>query len=101
MSLKVEGYPYKYEVHMHTYEGSACGKTHAEEYISAFIEQGYDGIIITDHFYHGNTRIDRSLPWEDFVEEFAKDMSWQRPKAISRDLRYFSAGKPTGWWMST
>lgn len=65
-------YKYKYEVHMHTAQGSACGKTLGEDYVAAFKEAGYDGIIITDHFIRGNTAIDRNLPWEDFVENFCK-----------------------------
>ena len=89
MSLTVEGYPYKYEVHMHTYEGSACGRTHAEEYISEFIAQGYDGIIITDHFFHGNTRIDRNLPWEDFVEEFCKGYELAKAEGDKQGLKVF------------
>jgi hypothetical protein len=33
-------------------------------------QAGYDGIMITDHFYHGNTRPDRSLPWNEWVQAF-------------------------------
>ena len=67
-------YKYKYEVHMHTAQSSACGKTPAREYISEFKRLGYDGIIITDHFFWGNTAVDRKLPWEDFVEEYWKNL---------------------------
>lgn len=63
---------YKYEIHMHTYESSACGKTHARDYILPLIEKGYDGVIITDHFYRGNTRADRNLPWSDYIDEYCR-----------------------------
>ena len=89
MPLTVEGYPYKYEVHMHTAESSACGKTHAVDYIAEFKAQGYDGIIITDHFYHGNTAIDRSLPWEDFVEEFCKGYELAKAEGDKQGLKVF------------
>jgi len=82
-------YPYKYEVHMHTAESSACGKTHAADYISAFKEQGYDGIIITDHFFNGNTAIDRSLPWEDFVEQFCKGYEIAKAEGDRQGLKVF------------
>ena len=63
---------YKYEIHMHTYESSACGKTHARDYIRPLIEKGYDGIIITDHFFRGNTRPDRNLPWPEYIDEYCR-----------------------------
>ena len=55
---------------MHTAQASACGKTDAKDYIAEFKRLGYTGMIITDHFYHGNTRPDRGLPWEDYIEAF-------------------------------
>ena len=63
---------YRYETHLHTVESSACGRTPGSEYPALFKERGYDGIFITDHFYHGNTRPSRMLPWEDYVEEYMK-----------------------------
>ena len=63
---------YQYETHMHTYEASACGTTHAADYPAYYQSIGYAGIIITDHFYHGNTRIPRDLPWEDWVNGFCR-----------------------------
>ncbi len=33
-------------------------------------EAGYAGIIVTDHFFYGNTAVDRGLPWQDWVHEF-------------------------------
>lgn len=31
---------------------------------------GYTGVIVTDHHWGGNTRPDRKLPWEEWVNEF-------------------------------
>ena len=89
MSGFVEGYPYKYEVHMHTVESSACGRTKAKDYITAFLEQGYDGMIITDHFFYGNTAVDRTLPWEDFVEEFCKGYELAKEEGDGQGLKVF------------
>jgi hypothetical protein len=33
---------------------------------------GYSGIIVTDHFYNGNTAIARSLPWKEWVKQFCR-----------------------------
>ena len=63
---------YRYETHLHTAEGSACASTSGRDYPAAFKERGYDGIIITDHFYHGNTAPDTDLPWADYVNQYAR-----------------------------
>lgn len=62
---------YLYETHMHTCQGSACSDTPGHAYISRYIDAGFDGIIITDHFFRGNCAVDRSLPWGDRVRLFA------------------------------
>lgn len=56
-----------YETHLHTCEGSACGVTPGADYIEAYSKAGYAGIIVTDHFFNGNCRVDRSLSWEEKV----------------------------------
>jgi len=63
---------YRYETHLHTVEGSACGRTPGVEYPSIFKERGYDGIFITDHFFHGNTRPSRELSWPEYVDAYMK-----------------------------
>ena len=63
---------YKYETHMHTSQGSACGNSTGAEMARAYKEAGYTGIFVTDHFFNGNCAVDRSLPWEEKVELFCK-----------------------------
>ncbi|MBE5861533.1 MAG: GNAT family N-acetyltransferase [Lachnospiraceae bacterium] len=63
---------YRYETHLHTVEGSACGVTPGSEYPAIFKELGYDAIFITDHFFHGNTRPSRDLPWPEYVDAYMK-----------------------------
>ena len=55
---------------MHTSEVSACASTPAAEMADMYKKAGYTGIIITDHFYNGNTCIDRSLPWDEWVDGY-------------------------------
>lgn len=67
-----EEFPYAYETHLHTSEGSACGRASAADMARACKEAGYTGIFVTDHFFYGNTAVDRSLPWEEWVENYCK-----------------------------
>lgn len=61
-----------YETHLHTSEGSACGRSGAADVARAYKEAGYTGIIITDHFFYGNTAVDRDLPWREWVMGFCR-----------------------------
>lgn len=49
---------------MHTAEGSACARVRAADQVVQYKENGYDGILVTDHFVTGNSAVDRTLPWE-------------------------------------
>ena len=57
-----------YETHLHTCEASKCGKLHGEDYIPYMMEKGYSGIIVTDHFFNGNTCVPAGIPWRERVE---------------------------------
>ena len=61
-----------YELHSHTNAASLCSIVEPEEYIQFYIDKGFSGMVITDHFYHGNTSINRRLPWELFVDEYCE-----------------------------
>ncbi len=65
-----KNYPYLYDTHIHTSPGSACAHNSGAEMAEAAQLMGYAGIIITDHNWGGNTGIDRSLPWEQWVDCF-------------------------------
>lgn len=64
---------YKYEMHLHTNVCSACGISSGEEMVKVAKEKGYTGIVITNHFYHGNTAISRRTPWREFVKAYKED----------------------------
>lgn len=63
---------YRYELHMHTKEGSACAACSIGEMIRRFKEIGFSGAVVTNHFFGGNTSVDRFLPWYDFVNAYAR-----------------------------
>lgn len=61
---------YCYETHLHTKEGSACGKLSGAEQAELYKGFGYAGIVVTDHFFNGNCAVPRELPWRERVERF-------------------------------
>lgn len=61
-----------YELHSHTNAGSLCSIVEPEKYIQFYIDKGYSGMVVTDHFYHGNTSVNRRLPWDMFIDEFCE-----------------------------
>lgn len=79
-----------YETHLHTDEGSRCGVTPAKEYIPYYIDQGYRGIIVTDHFY-GNVSYtpDRSAPWRDQMDAYCRGYEEALNEGIKRGLDVF------------
>ena len=63
-------HPYFYDTHFHTLESSRCGASPAADMVDAAKAAGYTGIFVTDHHWGGNTRADRHLPWEEWVDGF-------------------------------
>ncbi len=41
---------YNFELHLHTDESSNCGRVPAVEALKLYMENGYDGFVVTDHF---------------------------------------------------
>lgn len=63
---------YKYDTHVHTAEASGCATASGAEQARRYKELGYDGIIITDHFFNGNSAIHNYYDWYDRVRQFCK-----------------------------
>lgn len=62
-----------YEMHQHTAPCSACGRADPRKTVHALKESGFSGMVLTNHFLHGNTGIDRALPWEEFIKYYEDD----------------------------
>ena len=84
-----------YETHMHTCQGSACSDTLGREYIARYMDEGYAGIIITDHFWGGNCAVDRSLPWTEFVKRFCAGYEDALNEGIRRNFPVFFGWEET------
>ena len=76
---------YKYEMHMHTCPCSGGG-TDVETHIDDLIRKGFAGMVITNHFYKGDTRIERGLPWQEFVAAFEQDFLRAKAYAADKDF---------------
>lgn len=80
---------YFYDTHVHTSEGSACGKNTGAQMARAFAAAGYTGIIITDHFFYGNTAVDRALPWVEWVDRYCKGYEHAKAEGDKLGLQVF------------
>lgn len=61
---------YKYEMHCHTDEVSTCSKVRAAELVEAYIEKGYSGIVITDHFSPHTFAAKKGLRTKDMIDYY-------------------------------
>ncbi len=73
-----------YEMHCHTAEASRCASMSGTEVAEAYAAKGYRGIAVTDHFYGGNTAVDRNLPWSEWVAGFLR--GYQNARAAGERL---------------
>ncbi len=64
---------YRYETHLHTFPVSGCAQAGVREALECYLEMGYDGVFITNHFLDGNINIDRSLPYEEKLAFYFTD----------------------------
>ena len=80
---------FKYELHLHTCQGSKCGVSDGKDYVDFYIQNGYSGVVVTDHFYHGNTRPDRNLPWEEYMESYLSGYYEMKKAAEGKDFEVF------------
>ncbi len=78
----------RYETHMHTSQGSACGRATGAQHVRFYKERGYQGIFITDHFFGGNTAAPRTGPWKDRIDAFCTGFedAWNEGQKLGLDV---------------
>jgi hypothetical protein len=73
-----------FELHIHTSEVSPCAVAPASEVVRRCTEQGYRGLVVTDHFsdsaHHRLGDLSR-VPWRARVDYFLE--GWRRAKAAA------------------
>lgn len=82
---------FKYETHLHTDISSKCGKSSPAEMVRFYQEIGFSGIFVTDHFYRGNTSVDKSLPWAEWVDRYADAWRYAKEEGDRIGLSVFFA----------
>lgn len=64
---------YLCETHCHTAKTSACSRLSPKDIVDVYVQNGYKGVFITDHFLNGNTTVVRGHPnasYQDQIEYF-------------------------------
>lgn len=61
---------YRYDLHVHTSEVSACGSIPAKEVVRLYHQAGYDGLVITDHYADYFFQKMPNLSWEDKLSRY-------------------------------
>ena len=82
---------YIYETHLHTNLASACARSSGADYISYYKKLGFSGIIVTDHFFNGNTCIPRNLPWEERIDLFCRGYEEAKAEGDRQNFQVFFA----------
>lgn len=87
---------YKYETHMHTSQGSACSTCSGAKMVERLYELGYTGCFVTDHFFGGNTAVDRSLPWDVKIHLYCQGYEDAKRRGDELGMQVFF-GVEFGW----
>jgi hypothetical protein len=61
---------FKYDMHVHTCEVSNCGRVSAAGVVQLHKNAGYDGVVITDHYYREYFQHLPEGKWEEKVDTF-------------------------------
>ncbi|MBQ5972951.1 MAG: PHP domain-containing protein, partial [Oscillospiraceae bacterium] len=75
---------YRYEMHCHSLLSG--GGEAIERHVDHLSALGWAGMVITNHFFWGDNRVSRELPWNEFVRAYEQD--WLTGKAYARSLDF-------------
>ncbi len=78
--------PYLYEMHQHTARCSACASASPTDTVRELKAAGFAGMVLTNHFFYGNTGIRRHQRWEDFVRPY--EVQYLEAKAVGDQLDF-------------
>lgn len=60
----------RFEIHFHTKETSGCARVPAAEGVKLYHQEGYSGIVVTDHFADYGQDARQRMDWNTFVDRF-------------------------------
>ena len=87
--------PFLYETHLHSSQSSACAVTRGKDYVRRYIDLGFTGIMVTDHFFNSNTTFDRRRHWSEWVKGFCSGYEDARNEGEKRGLDVFFGWEET------
>ncbi len=85
---------FRYELHCHTSEVSACARVPAKDVAEFYASRGYAGIFITDHFICGQS-LTGGLSWEEKVDKFCSGYEAAKSAGEAVGLKVFFGFKYT------
>lgn len=62
---------FKFDTHVHTNETSRCGKVRASEMVKMYKNEGYSGVVITDHYTKDFFDDLPDITWEEKINRFS------------------------------
>ncbi len=80
---------YKYDLHIHTSEVSGCGKIKSKDIVKMYKDIGYDGLVITDHYYEGFFENIKDSSWNKKAEDFLIGYRTAHEEAQKLNLKIF------------
>lgn len=75
---------YKIETHLHTSEGSRCGKLTAEEMMGYYYRAGYKTVFVTNHFASKQLDPWGDIPWDAKMDRYL--LGYRNAKAAGEAL---------------
>ena len=81
---------YLYETHLHTDEASACAHTPARDYVQYYLDHGFKGVVVTDHFYRSVCYVpDQKAPWRKQMDDYCRGYENMLNEGLKRGLDVF------------
>lgn len=63
---------YKYDLHVHTKETSPCGNVSAKDMIKVYKNNGYSGVVVTDHYRPAFFCNNNYKTWNEKIDDYLK-----------------------------
>jgi predicted metal-dependent phosphoesterase TrpH len=83
---------YILDTHVHTKEVSPCSNVNAKDMVDLYVCKGYDGVMITDHYFFGFfENLPDRMPWEQKVHSYLKGYLTAKEYASGKNLDIFLA----------
>ena len=73
---------YKIDLHTHTAECSPCGHLRALDLVKQYAEAGYNGIVVTDHYYENRFDTFGEMSWKQKVDQYL--VGYRTAKVLGR-----------------